>query len=297
MLGQSRYLTFLRRSHWRSPGVTKLAADPGASGFTVCPGPCKLVDGRFSLASAVVNYTAAAVSDRGRKRPSNEDAFGYSVEHGVYVVCDGMGGAAAGEIASSLAVDEVLRLLSGRAQDVTPPIVAEQALSAANAVIFSRSQRNNKLSGMGTTLVGLVAEERRVWVLNIGDSRCYRYRTGRLEQVTLDHSLVEEQVRLGRMTHSEALRSPLRNVITRALGTQSQVTPDIFELEAEPCDLFLLSSDGLTRELSDAEIESLLRVGAAGGASLRDLCTRLVEAAKKAGGHANITWLLVRAEG
>jgi protein phosphatase len=175
--------------------------------------------------------------------------------------------------------------------------VAEQALSAANAVIFSRSQRNNKLSGMGTTLVGLVAEERRVWVLNIGDSRCYRYRTGRLEQVTLDHSLVEEQVRLGRMTHSEALRSPLRNVITRALGTQSQVTPDIFELEAEPCDLFLLSSDGLTRELSDAEIESLLRVGAAGGASLRDLCTRLVEAAKKAGGHDNITCLLVRAEG
>jgi protein phosphatase len=118
-----------------------------------------------------------------------------------------------------------------------------------------------------------------------------------LEQVTLDHSLVEEQVRLGRMTHHEALRSPLRNVITRALGTQSQVTPDIFELEAEPGDLFLLSSDGLTRELSDAEIESLLRAGAAGGASLRDLCTRLVEAAKKAGGHDNITCLLVRAEG
>jgi protein phosphatase len=249
------------------------------------------------LASAVVNYTAAAVSDRGRKRPSNEDAFGFSVEHGVYVVCDGMGGAAAGEIASSLAVDEVMRLLSARGEAVPLPLVAEQALSAANEAIFSRSQRNNKLSGMGTTLVGLVVEDRRVWVLNIGDSRCYRLRNRRLEQLTLDHSLVEEQVRMGRMTHSEALRSPLRNVITRALGTQSQVTPDIFEIEAEPGDLFLLSSDGLTRELSDADIASMLGAGGAGEPSLRVLCSRLVEAAKKAGGHDNITCLLVRVEG
>jgi len=249
------------------------------------------------LGSAVVNYTAAAVSDRGRKRPSNEDSFGFSVEHGVYVVCDGMGGAAAGEIASSLAVDEVLRRLSDRTQTETMPDVAEQALAAANEVIFSRSERNNKLSGMGTTLVGLVVEERRVWVLNIGDSRCYRLRKGRLEQVTLDHSLVEEQVRLGRMTHSEALRSPLRNVITRALGTQNQVTPDIFELEAEAGDLFMLSSDGLTRELSDQEIELTLGADVSGESSLSELCGRLVEAAKKAGGHDNITCLLVRVDG
>ena len=249
------------------------------------------------MGSAVVNYTAAAVSDRGRKRPSNEDSFGFSVEHGVYVVCDGMGGAAAGEIASSLAVDEVLRRLSDRPQTETMPDVAEQALAAANEVIFSRSERNNKLSGMGTTLVGLVVEERRVWVLNIGDSRCYRLRKGRLEQVTLDHSLVEEQVRLGRMTHSEALRSPLRNVITRALGTQNQVTPDIFELEAEAGDLFMLSSDGLTRELSDQEIELTLGADVSGESSLSELCGRLVEAAKKAGGHDNITCLLVRVDG
>jgi protein phosphatase len=249
------------------------------------------------LGSAVVNYTAAAVSDRGRKRPSNEDSFGFSVEHGVYVVCDGMGGAAAGEIASSLAVDEVLRRLSDRTQTETMPDVAEQALAAANEVIFSRSERNNKLSGMGTTLVGLVVEERRVWVLNIGDSRCYRLRKSRLEQVTLDHSLVEEQVRLGRMTHSEALRSPLRNVITRALGTQNQVTPDIFELEAEAGDLFMLSSDGLTRELSDQEIELMLGADVSGESSLSELCGRLVEAAKKAGGHDNITCLLVRVDG
>ena len=249
------------------------------------------------MSTAVVHYTAAAVTDRGRKRPSNEDAFGFSVEHGVYLVCDGMGGAAAGEIASSLAVDEMLRRLSSRAASGSPaapmPEAAEEAIRAANETIFSRSVRNQKLSGMGTTLVGLVVEERRVWVLNVGDSRCYRLRNRRLQQLTLDHSLVEEQVRLGRMTPSEALRSPWKNVITRALGTHSSVTPDIFELEAEPGDLFLLCSDGLTRELPDSLIESLL------GANLplESLCRRLVEAAKKAGGHDNITCLFVRADG
>jgi len=244
------------------------------------------------LSTAVLHYTAAAVSDRGRKRASNEDAFGYSAEHGVYVVCDGMGGAAAGEIASSLAVDEVMRLLTQRAGTNPLPADAEQAVAAANQAIFSRAERSQKLSGMGTTLVVLLVEERRAWLLNVGDSRGYRLRNSHLEQITIDHSLVEEQIRLGRMSQSEAQRSPLRNVITRALGTQNVVTPDVFELEAEPGDLFLLCSDGLTRELSDPLIESLLLVGA----PLDELCTRLVAAANKAGGHDNITSLLVRAE-
>ncbi|MDE3148210.1 MAG: Stp1/IreP family PP2C-type Ser/Thr phosphatase [Acidobacteriota bacterium] len=234
---------------------------------------------------------AAAVTNRGRKRSSNEDAFGYSVENGVYVVCDGMGGAAAGEIASSVAVDEMLRLLSARDVEVALPTAGEQAVRAANEAILSRSRRNTRLRGMGTTLVALLAEERRVYVVNVGDSRCYRLRASALQQVTLDHSLVEEQVRQGRMTVSEALRSPLRNVITRALGTQSRVTPDVFELEAEPGDLFLLCTDGLTRELSDPLIESLLCLDL----PLSDLCGRLVSAANKAGGHDNITCLLVRA--
>jgi protein phosphatase len=250
------------------------------------------------LSTALLQFTAAAATDRGRKRPTNEDAFGFSVEDGVYLVCDGMGGAAAGEIASSLAIDELLRLLiagTGTATAPEPmPERAEQAIRAANEAIYSRSQRNYKLSGMGTTLVGLVVEERRAWVLNVGDSRCYRLRNRALEQITADHSLVEEQVRLGRMTRLDAQRSPLRNVITRALGTQCRVTPDIFELEAEAGDLFLLCSDGLTRELSDPMIRSILETDEV-DPSLDLLCARLVEAAKKAGGHDNITCILVRA--
>ena len=111
------------------------------------------------MATAVVRYTAAAVSDRGRKRPSNEDAYGFSVEAGVYLVCDGMGGAAAGEIASTIAVDEVLRLLTDRNPEnsVALPDAAQSAICAANEAIFSRAQRNHRLSGMGTTLVALAA--------------------------------------------------------------------------------------------------------------------------------------------
>jgi protein phosphatase len=245
------------------------------------------------LATAVVHYSAAAVSDRGRKRASNEDAFGYSIEYGVYLVCDGMGGAAAGEIASSLAVDEVMHRLTGRAPGMALDEVIEEAVSAANRAIFSRSESNPRFSGMGTTLVAIVVDERRVRVLNIGDSRCYRLRGQHLEQITQDHSLVDEQVRLGRMSPAEALRSPLRSVITRALGTQSRVTPDIFDLEADPGDLFLLCSDGLTRELPDEKIESLLNSGLAP----KEICASLVSAANDAGGGDNITCLILRAEG
>jgi protein phosphatase len=202
-----------------------------------------------------------------------------------------MGGAAAGEVASSVAVAEVMQLLTNRPGANPLPADAEQAVAAANEAIFSRSQRSEKLNGMGTTLVALLAEERHAWMLNVGDSRGYRLRNSKLEQITLDHSLVEEQMRLGQMSEEEALRSPLKNVITRALGTQSLVTPDVFELETEPGDLFLLCTDGLTREISDSLLESLLRLDL----PLEGLCSRLVAAANQAGGHDNITCLLVRA--
>jgi protein phosphatase len=270
------------------------------------------------LATSAVHYASAAASDRGRKRASNEDAFGLSAEHGVYLVCDGMGGGAAGEVASSMAVAEVLRQLSHRAkaqaasfEDAVEEAIGE-AIAAANQVIYRRSLSNPRLRGMGTTLVGLMAEAGRVLVFNVGDSRCYRLRNLRpepnqnqnlpesarpfesqLEQITLDHSLVAEQVRMGRMTPAEARSSPLHSVITRALGTESTVEPDLFALEAEPGDLFLLCSDGLTNELADPLIASIL----AADLPLDELCALLIDAANRAGGRDNITCLLVRAEG
>jgi protein phosphatase len=203
-----------------------------------------------------------------------------------------MGGAAAGEIASSLAVDEVMRILTGRGATEPVDDVIHRAIAAANEAIYSRSENNPRLNGMGTTLVSIVVDERRVRIVNVGDSRCYRLRDQHLEQISEDHSLVDEQVRLGRMTAAEALRSPLRNVITRALGTQSKVTPDLFDLEVKPGDLFLLCSDGLTRELSDGKIEELL----CAGCDVQQMCASLVEAANNAGGGDNITSLIVRAE-
>ena len=240
-----------------------------------------------------VRYAVAALTDCGSTRPSNEDAFGISVEHGVYVVCDGMGGAAAGEIASSLAVGDVLRLLEER--DGATPLenAVEEAIRAANEAIYSRAEADFKLNGMGTTLAGLVTEGQRVLVFNVGDSRSYRLRKRKLEQISQDHSLVEEQVRMGRITHEEALHSPLRNVITRALGTQPSVEPDLFDLKAEAGDIFLLCSDGLTGEVPDAQIESLLTADL----PLDKICANLVDAANHAGGHDNITCLLVKAEG
>jgi protein phosphatase len=256
------------------------------------------------LNHTVLSYAAAAVTDVGRKRSSNQDTFGLSAEHGVYLVCDGMGGAAAGEVASAIAVEELLRLLCSRDKSVAAPleVVIEEAIRAANEAIYSRAQRNPLLFGMGTTLVGLVTEGRRAVVFNVGDSRCYRLRSPGLHQseaearsllqISLDHSLVAEQLRMGRMSRNEAQRSPLRNVITRALGTEPSVEPDFFALEAEAGDIFLLCSDGLTNEVADARIESML----AAELPLDELCASLVAAANQAGGRDNITCLLARAE-
>lgn len=267
------------------------------------------------MATAVVHYTATALTDRGRKRASNEDAFGYSVEHGVYLVCDGMGGAAAGEVASSLAVEEVLRrveecrrarsagsVTAAAKDEDSVACIAEDAVAAANEAIHRRSQRNPRLAGMGTTLVGLLTSiyegDARAWIFYVGDSRCYLFRGGHLDQKTRDHSFVEEQMRLGRLTPAEAARSPFRNIITRALGTQPSVRADVIELAVEPGDIYLLCSDGLTRELSDARIESLLADLAASGneSALEDACRGLIHAANKAGGNDNITCMLVRVD-
>lgn len=239
-----------------------------------------------------------AVTSTGRVRQGNEDAYALSVEQGVFVVCDGMGGAAGGEVASRLAADTLIATMTRRLAAVDAPELLRQAVADANRAVLSRAEADPALDGMGTTLVALVLSPASphealpvsALIAHAGDSRAYLFRDGRLCRCTHDHSLVHEQIRLGAMTPEEAERSPLRSVITRAVGTQASVTPDLDEVPTRPGDLFLLCTDGLTRELDEARIAAIL----ASAASVDTAAQLLVEAANEAGGRDNITCLLVR---
>ncbi|MBV8675459.1 MAG: Stp1/IreP family PP2C-type Ser/Thr phosphatase [Acidobacteriaceae bacterium] len=239
----------------------------------------------------MLKLEAAGRTDVGQVRTTNEDAFGYCVEDGVFALCDGMGGAAAGEVASRLAVDTLIeRLCAARSQENRRKVL-EEAIADANQRVHSRAETDIALRGMGTTLVALAIGGSEALIGHVGDSRCYLFRRGKLIRKTLDHSLVDEQVRLGQLTQDEADHSPLRNVITRAIGTQVSVSADIAELDLKPGDILLLCSDGLTRELPDERIAALL----ADDGDLDTLCSRLIDAAKVAGGHDNITAVLIKA--
>ena len=240
----------------------------------------------------MLNLQAAGRTDVGQVRTSNEDAFGYCVEEGVFALCDGMGGAAAGEIASRIAVDTLIERLCAADSHENRKKVLEAAIAAANQRVHARAEKDAALHGMGTTLVALAIGGNRALIGNVGDSRCYLFRDGRLTRQTHDHSLVDEQVRLGQLTQDEAEHSPLRNVITRAIGTQISVAADIAELDLHPGDLLMLCSDGLTKELSDDQIAGMM----ADARDLDDLCAQLIDAAKSAGGHDNVTAVVVRAE-
>jgi PPM family protein phosphatase len=240
----------------------------------------------------VLEYEAAGASDQGRTRKSNEDAYGLKLNNPEgacnFGVCDGMGGAAAGEIASRMAVDAMLSAMSQG--DLTLHSF-QDAVGAANHSVHRSATQDPSRAGMGTTLVAMATRGNHAWVAHVGDSRCYRFRDSHLERLTLDHSLVDEQVRLGQLTPAQAEISPMRNVITRAVGTQDQVDADLIDFEVVPGDLYLLASDGLMREVSDDRIAGMLR----DAGSLEETCSRLIAAANEAGGHDNITCVLVRA--
>ena len=250
---------------------------------------------------AVLEFEAAGASHQGRTRKTNEDAYGFTLSNaeGVcnFVVCDGMGGAAAGEVASRMAVDAML-------QAMTPQPAAEanfpqawtreafqEAVHAANASVYRSAAQDPAKAGMGTTLVAMAIRANHAWVAHVGDSRCYRLRNGQLERLTRDHSLVDEQVRLGQLTQAQAENSPMRNVITRAIGTQDEVDADLIEFAVAPNDLYLLASDGLMREVDDRHIAKVLSATA----DLEQACARLIRAANDSGGRDNITCLVVRA--
>jgi len=214
------------------------------------------------------------------------------------VVCDGMGGAAGGEVASRMAAECVSRALctkseTGRLSEDDLESALIEAIADANRRIYERAQREVEVMGMGTTIVTAHVSPGTAHVAHVGDSRCYLWREGRMELLTQDHSLVGEQVRLGRLSQEEAENSPYRNVITRALGTQLTVMTEYQRIPVQSGDVLLLCSDGLTRELNDGEIAGLLS-RAAGGEKLDTVCQVLVDSANNAGGRDNITCVLVR---
>jgi serine/threonine protein phosphatase PrpC len=260
----------------------------------------------------------AMLTHRGRVRHGNEDTCAAAPEAGAYVVCDGMGGAAAGEIASTLAADTFLANLTPAPRGGEPQARLNAAIQAANHAVYQQSRQSAKLAGMGTTLVGLlhapilngksvkrrtaadhtnsrVTDPPTLWLGHVGDSRCYRRRRGKLEQLTHDHSLVEEQLRAGQITAEQAAHSPMRNLITRAIGSQPTVEAEIQSHRPQPNDIYLLASDGLTHEVDDEEISKILAAipRPPTAKTLTVACEDLITAANRNGGHDNITVLLV----
>jgi PPM family protein phosphatase len=225
---------------------------------------------------------ASALTDTGRRRMQNEDAF--VCDPPLYAVADGMGGAQAGEIASRLAAAALEERTHGLLGEET---VAE-LIREANDRIFRHALADPAVAGMGTTVTALLVDEEAgtIAVGHVGDSRAYLVRDGTLEQLTADHSLVAELVRSGRLTPEEAEQHPHRSVITRALGTEADVEVDTFGIAAEPGDLYLICSDGLTSMIRDDEI--LAVVGDAGG-DPDGVAEGLVRAANQAGGEDNVT--------
>lgn len=227
-------------------------------------------------------------TDTGRQRNANEDSF--FARAPIFVVADGMGGAQAGEVASKAAADAFDRDLP----EAPPEQVLRETIEAANRRIHDHARSDPSLAGMGTTITAAIVDAagEEVAIGHVGDSRAYRLRGGRLEQLTRDHSLVEELRRKGQLTEAQAEDHPQRSIITRALGPEPNVQVDVQTVPAQAGDVFLLCSDGLTTMLPDERIAHLL----GGAGSMTAAVRALVDEANEAGGRDNITALAFRLE-
>jgi serine/threonine protein phosphatase PrpC len=236
-----------------------------------------------------LNVQAAAATNIGLVRSTNQDSFGMDEGLGLYVVCDGMGGAAGGEIASQLAVDTFLAIARQELQSGTHTADALcRAVAAANRAVVARAEWDTRFRGMGSTLVAARIFYNHVTIINVGDSRAYLVRDGEATQLTQDHSVVAERVRSGLMTPDEAERSSLQSVITRAIGAQPDVHPDVYEVTLAGTDSLLLASDGLTRSVPSQAIAAAITNSPSAAA-----CDRLIALANEHGGPDNITCIVI----
>jgi serine/threonine protein phosphatase PrpC len=253
-----------------------------------------------------MRYFAAAKSDVGRKRHGNEDSFCLAPAVGLFVVADGMGGHAAGEVASRLAVDTiqewVTKYLGGMDAFLVGKPVATcsreanfllSSIRLANRIIYDAAQGGREFIGMGTTVASVLAVDDHVALAHVGDSRIYRIRGEEIVQLSRDHSLVQQQVEDGIISAQEAQGSQYKHLITRALGLKESVEVDLAEQLVQPKDLVLLCSDGLSDLLADAEISAIVQEH---GDDLEKACQALVDQANSKGGDDNITALLIQAQ-
>ncbi len=246
-----------------------------------------------------MKFTFASQTDSGRVRENNEDAVAFDEATQLCVLADGMGGYNAGEVASGMAVDLVLsdfrcRLAEINAAGIKTHIsqAIEKSVEEANQKVFMAALNNPAYAGMGTTLVVGLFKEDRLFLGHIGDSRCYRLRRNRISQLTRDHTLLQEQLDGGLLTLKQAKASPHRNLLTRALGVQSQIVTEMSEHKVEPGDVYLMCSDGLTDMVGPGKIEKLLGLKI----SPNQRAQRLIQAANENGGRDNITVLLINVE-
>ena len=253
--------------------------------------------------SSLLRIEVAGQTDVGRKRAHNEDNFAIMAEYGLYVVADGMGGHASGEIASKMAVDTLHEFFTATADDPerTWPYKMDRSkgyeenrlvtgIKLCNLRIYEQAQRNAKQRGMGTTLAALFAVEDGIYVAHVGDSRSYRIRDGKIEQLTEDHSLLNDYKKMKKLSAEEIENFPHKNVIVRALGMKESVVVDVSRIEPKEGDIFLLCSDGLSGMVTDPQIQEVLTRTS----ELEKAASQLIDLANAAGGNDNVTCVLAR---
>jgi PPM family protein phosphatase len=251
----------------------------------------------------MVEVEFGACTDVGRARENNEDSFRVASDIGLFVLSDGMGGQSSGEVASRLATDTVIAHCREAYANPSLPLIGQtldgvseagnrlaSAIRLANSAVHDVSQEHDNLRGMGATVVAVMLSEERVSIAHAGDSRVYRFRNGKLERLTQDHSFIEEQVRRGLMTPQEASSSTLQNVLMRAVGVDVEIDVEVNEELFADDDVLLLCSDGLTKELSDAQIANVL----AENEDPEMTAEQLIDLANQAGGSDNVTAIVLR---
>lgn len=237
-------------------------------------------------------FVANGCSDCGRVREHNEDTFRVDSEHGLFVVADGMGGHASGEIASAMAVEILFKNLigcEGSKADSCNKETLQKAIERANSTIFQDAQVHQERMGMGTTLTFISRSLDQLHLGHVGDSRAYRLRGNELTQLTRDHTWVNMQVHAGLLSQQEAEHAKMRHILVKSLGTQPEIEPDIVSVDVKPNDRFLLCSDGLSDLVEHNDLQNIL----AGNGAPAEITRRLITKANALGGRDNITAIVI----